>query len=86
MNPDDFQGLSREYLIAIQDMIAAVNEGHFGYFSATFFPPATQQEFINVDTVWLDTASVDEFLTRVDEVFAEELEKQMVPPIPVPGE
>ena len=86
VNPDDFQGLSREYLIAIQDMIAAVNEGHFGYFSATFFPPATQQEFINVDTVWLDTASVDEFLTRVDEVFAEELEKQMVPPIPVPGE
>ncbi|WP_119070916.1 ABC transporter substrate-binding protein [Aggregatilinea lenta] len=86
VNPDDFQGLSREYLIAIQDMITAVNEGHFGYFSATFFPPATQQEFINVDTVWLDTASVDEFLTRVDEVFAEELEKQMVPPIPVPGE
>ena len=31
VNPDEFQGLSREYLIAIQDMIAAVNEGHFGY-------------------------------------------------------
>ena len=83
---DEFDGLSREYLIAIQDMIGAVNEGNFGYFSATFFPPATQTEFINIDTVWLDTATASEFLERVDEIFQEELEGQMVPPIPQPGE
>ena len=84
-NPDEFEGLSREYLIAIQDMIAAVNDGNFGYFSATFFPPATQTEFINIDTVWLETASAEEFLTRVDEIFQEELGNEMVPPIPQPG-
>ena len=86
VNPDDFEGLSREYLIAIQDMIGAVNEGNFGYFSATFFPPATQQELINIDTVWLETESAEELLTRVDEIFNDEMERGMVPPIPAPGE
>jgi raffinose/stachyose/melibiose transport system substrate-binding protein len=79
-------GLSAEYLTAIADMMAAVNEGNFGYFTATFFPPATQQEFINIDTVWLDTESAADMLARVDEVFAEELAKNMVPPIPAPAE
>ena len=86
VDPEEFEGLSREYLIAIQDMIGAVNEGNFGYFSATFFPPATQTEFINIDTVWLDTATASEFLERVDEIFQEELEGQLVPPIPQPAE
>lgn len=86
VDPNLFEGLSREYIIAIQTMIDAVNDGRFGYFSATFFPPATQQEFINVDTVWLETRSVDEFLARVNSAFEEEMERGMVPPIPEPGE
>ena len=77
-------GLSAEYLKAIADMMAAVNAGNFGYFSATFFPPATQQEFINVDTVWLGTESAADMLARADQVFADELAKDMVPPIPAP--
>lgn len=79
-------GLSAEYLKAIADMMAAVNAGNFGYFSATFFPPATQQEFINVDTVWLGTETAADLLARVDQVFADELAKNMVPPIPAPAE
>jgi raffinose/stachyose/melibiose transport system substrate-binding protein len=79
-------GLSAEYLKAIADMMAAVNAGNFGYFTATFFPPATQQEFINIDTVWLETESAADMLARVDQVFAEELANNMVPPIPAPAE
>lgn len=79
-------GLSAEYLKAIADMQTAVNAGNFGYFSATFFPPATQQEFINVDTVWLGTETAADLLARVDQVFADELAKNMVPPIPAPAE
>jgi raffinose/stachyose/melibiose transport system substrate-binding protein len=78
-------GLSAEYLKAIADMMQAVNEGHFGYFSATFFPPATQQELINVDTVWQGTATPAEMLEKVDTIFADELAKNMVPPIPQPN-
>lgn len=78
-------GLSAEYLKAIADMMKAVNEGHFGYFSGTFFPPATQQELINVDTVWQGTATAADLLNKVDTVFADELAKKMVPPIPQPS-
>jgi raffinose/stachyose/melibiose transport system substrate-binding protein len=78
-------GLSAEYVKAIQDMMQAVNEGRFGFFSATFFPPATQQEFINIDTVWLGTATAEELLTKVDTIFAEEQANGMVPPIPQPA-
>jgi raffinose/stachyose/melibiose transport system substrate-binding protein len=84
IDPDKYQGLSKEYVIAISDMIKGVNAGNFGYFTATFFPPATQQEFINIDTVWEGTASASEFLTKVDQTFKVELEKNMVPPIPAP--
>ena len=66
-------------------MMKAVNEGHFGYFSATFFPPATQQELINVDTVWQGTSTAAELLGRVDTIFKDELAKKMVPPIPQPN-
>lgn len=79
-------GLSAEYLNAIATMMDAVNQGHFGYFTATFFPPATQQEFINIDTVWLGTETASDMLARVDQVFAEELANNMVPPIPAPAE
>jgi raffinose/stachyose/melibiose transport system substrate-binding protein len=85
VDPNQFEGLSREYIIAIQTMIQAVNEGRFGYASVTFFPPATLQEFINIDTVWMKTTSVEDFMARVESVFEEELAKGMVPPIPKPG-
>jgi raffinose/stachyose/melibiose transport system substrate-binding protein len=84
IDPSKYEGLSREYVIAISDMIKGVNGGNFGYFTATFFPPATQQEFINIDTVWEGTSSASDFLTRVDQTFKVELEKNMVPPIPAP--
>ncbi len=85
VDPNQFTGLSKAYILAIQDMIKAVNDGRFGYFTATFFPPATQQEFINIDTVWLGTTTTKNFLAHIDEVFAGEKAKGMVPPIPKPG-
>ena len=88
INVDSSQltGLSAEYLSAIADIMAAINSGNFGYFTATFFPPATQQEFINIDTVWLGTESASDMLERVETVFTEELNANLVPPIPAPAQ
>jgi raffinose/stachyose/melibiose transport system substrate-binding protein len=83
-NPAQFQGLSKEYVAAIGDMVKAVNAGNFGYFTATFFPPATEQELINIDTVWEGTTSAGDFLSRVEKIFQGELDKGLVPPIPAP--
>ncbi|MFC7591304.1 hypothetical protein ACFQYP_52090 [Nonomuraea antimicrobica] len=84
-NPDDFTGLSKQYILAIQDMSDAVNKGDFGYFTATFFPPATQQEMVNIDSVWLGQTSAQSFLSKVESTFKTELDKKLVPPIPEPA-
>lgn len=86
VDTSELKGLSAEYIKAIKDMMNAVNEGRFGYFSATFFPPSTQQAFIDIDTVWQGTATAEEMLQKVDAEFGKEVEKGLVPPIPKPGQ
>lgn len=78
------KGLSLEYTKAVQTISKAINDGNFGYFTATFFPPATQQVFIDIDTVWNDTITATEYLDKVDAEFAKEAAKGLVPPIPAP--
>jgi raffinose/stachyose/melibiose transport system substrate-binding protein len=84
VDTSDMTGLSADYINVIKDMMKAVNAGNFGYFSGTFFPPATQNEFINIDTVWQGTATADEMLKKADAEFAKEKAKGLVPPIPQP--
>lgn len=81
-DPGDFSGLSKQYVTAIQNMINTVNQGHFGYFTATFFPPATEQALVNIDSVWLGKTSARKFLDGVESTFKTELDKKLVPPIP----
>ncbi|WP_026554337.1 ABC transporter substrate-binding protein [Arthrobacter sp. 35W] len=82
--PDEFTGLSKPYVQAMKDMIAGVNEGHYGFFAGTFFPPATATAFDDIDSVWLGKTSTTDFLKTVDKTFAEEKAKGLVPPVPEP--
>jgi raffinose/stachyose/melibiose transport system substrate-binding protein len=84
-NPDDFSGLSKQYVVAIQNMIKSVGDGNFGYFTGTFFPPATEQALVNIDSVWLDQTSAQSFLAGVQSTFKTEFDKKLVPPIPQPA-
>ncbi len=77
--------LSKTYTDVVNDIAEAVNSGNFGYFDYTFFPPATQQNIVNIEDVWYDTISVSDYLDKIDKDFKEEAEKDLVPPIPVPG-
>ncbi len=81
-NPNDFTGLSKQYVIVIQNMINSVNNGNFGYFTGTFFPPATEQALVNIDSVWLGKTSAQAFLAKAQSTFKTELDKKLVPPIP----
>jgi raffinose/stachyose/melibiose transport system substrate-binding protein len=82
--PSQFQGLSRAYVSALIDMTKAVNAGRFGYSDSTFFPPATQTQWVNVDTVWYKQQSAQKFLASVEKTFKAEKAKGLVPPIPAP--
>jgi raffinose/stachyose/melibiose transport system substrate-binding protein len=83
--PSEFQGLSRAYVSAISEMIKAVNAGRFGYGDSTFFPPATEQKWVDIDTVWEKTQSTQSFLASVESTFKQELAKHLVPPLPSPA-
>lgn len=79
-----FTGLSPAFADAIAQVVPAVEDGRFGYFSGTFFPPQTQQAMIDIDTVWMGQQSAKDLLGQVQSVFEAELADGAVPPIPQP--
>jgi len=81
----DFTGLSSLYVSALKDLTAAVGKGNYGLDIATFFPPATQTALTNIDTVWLGTATPQQFLQTVEAAYQGDKAKNLVPPIPEPG-
>lgn len=84
LDPSSFHGLSAEYAAAIDDALKAFDDGRFGYYGATFYPPQTQQALIDIESVWLGETTTDEFLTGIQSTFAGELAAGDVPPIPQP--
>lgn len=75
-------GLSLAYSELLVTMNEAINAGNFGYFVQTFFPSATYEHTNDIDTVWENVATVDEFLSDMDQKFQKDLADNLVPPIP----
>lgn len=85
LEPDSFSGLSKPFVAAMQNTIEGVNEGNYGYFAGTFFPPATAAAFTDIDSVWLGNITAEKFMENVQKVFDEEQAKGLVPPLPEPA-
>ncbi len=81
---DDFSGLSHGFLSAIEDAISAVNAGNFGYSPSTFFPPATQTAFFEIDAVWVGDLPVADFLAAVQTAYEEDQAAGLIAPVPPP--
>lgn len=77
--------LSASFVDVVKSISAAVDAGNFGYYDNVFFPGATQQKIVNIDEVWYDTVTVDEYVEALDKEFQEEFERGLVPPIPQPA-
>jgi raffinose/stachyose/melibiose transport system substrate-binding protein len=77
--------LSQEFVKVVQSVSEAVNEGNFGYYDNVFFPSATQNRIVNIDEVWYDTATVEDYVASIQSEFEVEFEKGLVPPIPQPA-
>lgn len=84
LDPAAFEGVSAAYVEALAEIVPAIEDGRFGYFTGTFFPPQTQQAMVDIDTVWMGENDVTSFLEGIDATFQEELEAGAVPPIPEP--
>ena len=77
--------LSQEFVKVVQSVSEAVNAGNFGYYDNVFFPSATQNRIVNIDEVWYDTVSVEDYVASIQAEFEVEFEKGLVPPIPQPA-
>jgi raffinose/stachyose/melibiose transport system substrate-binding protein len=61
----------------------ALADGNYGYTSWTFWPPESEQYIISgVEELWLGSATPEQFLQRLQDVFAAELAAGSVPPLP----
>lgn len=79
------EGLTKSFLEAMAAMSEAVNAGSFGFKIGTFFPPATHQAiFEDIEAVWLGEMSADDMLSKVSEIYADELEQGLVQDLPKP--
>ena len=81
----DMSYLSAEFVKVVSDISDAVNQGNFGYYDNTFFPSATQTRIVNIDEVWYETSTVDEYVQSLEDEFKTEFENGMVPPTPKPN-
>ncbi|WP_284750771.1 ABC transporter substrate-binding protein [Arthrobacter sp. efr-133-R2A-120] len=84
LNADDYTGLSKPFVTAMKNTIQGVNDGNYGFFAGTFFPPATATAFSDVDSVWLGQTSATQFLSTIDSTFKTEKAQGLVPPVPEP--
>jgi raffinose/stachyose/melibiose transport system substrate-binding protein len=58
-----------------------VGDGNYGYTTWTFWPPATEDYLIHgIEQVWLNQISTEDYLKKMQEVFAKELAEGKVPP------
>ncbi|QUW23044.1 extracellular solute-binding protein [Sporosarcina sp. Marseille-Q4063] len=77
--------LSKLYAESIYDMIDGVNNGNFGYYTGVFLPPSAQQVFIDIDSVWLEETTSQKLMDKVQNEFEKDMEKGLIPPIPMPA-
>ncbi|MEC1522246.1 ABC transporter substrate-binding protein [Neobacillus niacini] len=77
--------LSKGYAEAIQSMVEGVNKGHFGYYTGVFLPPATQQIFLDIESIWNGQMTSKELMEKAQKEFDKEKEKGLVPPTPEPA-
>lgn len=81
----DMDGISRKFLDALVVASDEINKGNFGYFCSSYMPPETFDLFCNIERVWLDQMSVEDFLSEIDVSFDREAAQNLVPPVPAPG-
>jgi len=85
VDDSNMAGMSIKFMEIIKEAVPQINAGNFGYHPSAFFPPVTQDEWRNVDSVWQGVMTPEEFLNAVDKAFAEELEAGLVAPLAKPA-
>lgn len=84
LSEHDMTGLSEVYAEAVDEIIPAIDDGRFGYFTGTYFPSQTREKLIEIESVWLGSETAEQLLEQTQTLFDKELAAGEVPPIPKP--
>jgi len=84
LTPEDFPPETDPRLIdALTAFAATFEEGHYGYTTWTFWPPATEQYIITgMEQVWNGEITPEEYCAEQQRLFEQDLAAGNVPPIP----
>ncbi|MGN6484087.1 MAG: hypothetical protein ACTHMX_06765, partial [Thermomicrobiales bacterium] len=67
----------------IEQLNKASSEGGYGYTTWTFWPPKSETIIIeDIEKVWAGDMTLEDFLAKLNDTFAQELAAGDVPPIP----
>lgn len=79
---DTMTGVSAAFCDMLPGVLDAINNGEYGYYGMSFFPPATDTALQDVDTIWMGTASAADVLNKADAEYEKDLQSGMVATIP----
>jgi len=79
----ELKGIDPRQIDFLVKMDAAAKSGNFGYLTWAFWPPKTEQYIITeIEKVWNNNMTPEEYLAGMDKLFQTELKAGDVPPIP----
>lgn len=79
------EGLSKVTLEAIQDAVGQIDKGYFAYHPDTFFPSATATAFSDIDTVWQNVLTAEQYCQTVATELDAEIEAGIIVPLTKPA-
>lgn len=85
IDTSNMQGLSKAFMELIIEAGPEIAAGNFGFHPSTFFPPTTQEKWRDIDSVWQEVMTPEEFLKEVDAAAIEERAADMLAPLAKPA-
>lgn len=83
IDPSLLSAIDERHARLITQLGDAAASGNYGYTTWTFFPPKTQVfMYEEIEKVWAGNMTVEEYLGKAEEIFADDLKSGRVPPIP----
>jgi raffinose/stachyose/melibiose transport system substrate-binding protein len=76
------KNVSPLFAATVSGFAKGVQDGHYGYTTWTYWPPATEDYLIRgIEQVWLNKITVAQYLQTMQDTFAKELKDGKVPPL-----
>ncbi len=86
VDTSDLSGLPKSFLEAVQEAVASLDAGNFGYYNSSYMPAQTfNLLYTGIEAVWMGEQTAESLLQEMDEVFQEEMASGSMPIVPQQG-